>query len=68
MARRLRVQFPGAVYHVTFRGNGGASIFDDDADRVRLTSGSAIGYLVRKVKSCAKRDSALRQQLESMTR
>lgn len=37
MARKLRVLFPGAIYHVTFRGNGRASIFDDEADCIRLT-------------------------------
>ncbi len=37
MARKLRVQFPGAVYHVTFRGNSRAPIFGDDADHIRLT-------------------------------
>ena len=55
MARRLRVQFPGAVYHVTFRGNGRASIFDDDADRVRLTervAESAADYGVRVFMYC----------------
>ncbi len=55
MARRLRVQFPGAVYHVTFRGNGRASIFGDDADRVRLTervAESAVDYGVRVLMYC----------------
>ena len=36
MARPWRVQFPGAVYHVTARGNGGSEIFIDDADRFDL--------------------------------
>lgn len=31
MARPLRVEFDGAVYHVTFRGNAREDIFDDDA-------------------------------------
>ena len=33
MARPLRIDFPGAVYHVTSRGNARADIFKDDADR-----------------------------------
>ena len=33
MARPLRIEFPGAVYHVMSRGNEKASIFRDDLDR-----------------------------------
>jgi len=33
MARPLRVEFPGAVYHVTARGNPRQSIFLDDTDK-----------------------------------
>ncbi len=33
MARPLRIQFPGAVYHVTNRGNNRSSLFKDDDDR-----------------------------------
>jgi REP-associated tyrosine transposase len=33
MARPLRIEFPGALYHVTSRGNGRADIFLDDGDR-----------------------------------
>jgi len=35
MARPLRIEFPGALYHVTSRGNGGADIVFDDRDRKR---------------------------------
>ena len=34
MARPLRIQFEGAVYHVTSRGNAGNPIFISDDDRV----------------------------------
>ena len=34
MARPLRIQFPGAVYHVTNRGNEKKAIFKDDVDRI----------------------------------
>ncbi|MFN7087552.1 MAG: REP-associated tyrosine transposase [Burkholderiales bacterium] len=33
MARPLRIEFPGAVYHVTSRGNARQKIFRDDEDR-----------------------------------
>ena len=33
MARRSRLQFPGAVYHVMSRGNRKSMIVDDDGDR-----------------------------------
>lgn len=33
MARPLRIEYPGAVYHVTSRGNARADIFADSADR-----------------------------------
>jgi putative transposase len=33
MSRPLRLEFPGALYHVTARGNHLASIFRDDGDR-----------------------------------
>jgi REP element-mobilizing transposase RayT len=33
MARPLRIEFPGAVYHVTSRGNEKRSIFKNDRDR-----------------------------------
>jgi len=36
MARPLRVEFPGAVYHVTARGNERKPIFRDDEDRRRF--------------------------------
>lgn len=38
MARKLRLQFNGAIYHVTFRGNARQPIFADDRDRERLTA------------------------------
>jgi len=33
MARPLRIEFPGAIHHVTSRGNDGINIFRDDDDR-----------------------------------
>jgi REP element-mobilizing transposase RayT len=34
MARPLRIEFPGAIYHVTSRGNAKQFIFLDDRDRL----------------------------------
>ena len=36
MARPLRVQFPGAVYHITARGNARQNIYAHDSDRWRF--------------------------------
>jgi len=45
MARPLRLEFPGALYHVTSRGDGREAIFLDDSDRADLLStlGSVVG-------------------------
>ncbi len=36
MARPLRLEYEGALYHVTSRGNAGEQIFSDDRDRRRF--------------------------------
>ena len=36
MARKLRVQYAGAIYHVMNRGDRREPIFKDDADRHRF--------------------------------
>ena len=36
MARPLRIEYPGALYHVTARGNAQQDIFLDDEDRQRF--------------------------------
>ena len=33
MARQPRFQYPGALYHVMARGNGGDAVFVSDDDR-----------------------------------
>jgi putative transposase len=38
MARPLRIEYPGAVYHVTSRGNAGQAIFRNDEDRATFLS------------------------------
>jgi putative transposase len=44
MARPLRVEYPGAFFHVTNRGNGRQKIFKDNRDREKL-----LGYLAGAV-------------------
>ncbi len=34
MARPLRLEYPGALYHITSRGNAGQKIFRNDKDRI----------------------------------
>lgn len=36
MARQLRIQYPGAIYHVMNRGDCREPIFQDDADHERF--------------------------------
>ncbi len=38
MARPLRLEFPGALYHVTSRGDRQESTYEDDSDRDRFLS------------------------------
>jgi REP element-mobilizing transposase RayT len=46
MARKLRVQYPGAIYHVMNRGDRREPIFRDDLDHRR--------FLVTLSETCAK--------------
>jgi len=45
MPRKLRMEYPGAIYHVINRGDRREDIFRDDADRIRFleTLGEACG-------------------------
>ena len=43
MSRPLRIEFPGALYHVTSRGDRREDIFVDDLDRARLLAVVAQG-------------------------
>ncbi|WP_371282954.1 transposase [Dokdonella sp.] len=36
MARPIRIEFGGALYHVTARGDRRETIFEDDTDRERF--------------------------------
>jgi hypothetical protein len=46
MARAIRIEYPGAVYHLMARGNQGQAIFTGDQDRQvwRKTLGQALGH------------------------
>ena len=36
MPRQVRIEFPGAIYHVMCRGDRREAIFEDDKDRERF--------------------------------
>ena len=38
MARQIRIEYPGAIYHITSRGNAQQAIFDTKADRYHFLS------------------------------
>jgi putative transposase len=42
MSRPLRVEYPGAIYHIMCRGNARQRIFHDEADHQRLVDGLAL--------------------------
>src|SRR2546428_13156526 len=46
MARKLRIEYPGAIYHVMNRGDRQEPIFEDDSDRER--------FLETLAEACAK--------------
>jgi REP element-mobilizing transposase RayT len=54
MARPLRLEYAGAVYHVMARGNQGQAIFRDDKDRQRFleTLGQACEKTGWRVHAC----------------
>jgi putative transposase len=53
MARPLRIQYEGAVYHVTCRGNERKDIFKDDADRERFLRALQQAVHIYSVKLCS---------------
>lgn len=50
MARPLRIEYPGAMYHLTSRGNARAAIFCDDADRLEFLG--VLGNIVEQYNWC----------------
>ncbi len=57
MARKLRVQYPGAIYHLMNRGDRREPIFKDDEDRRRFlhTLGQACAKTGWQVQACGGR-------------
>jgi REP element-mobilizing transposase RayT len=51
MSRPLRIEFPGAIYHVTSRGDRLEPIFDDDADRQTFLE--TVGVALERFDACA---------------
>ena len=51
MARPLRLEYPGAVYHVTSRGNARQDIVVDGQDRM-LVSGVGSGLDIWTIYGC----------------
>ena len=50
MARPLRIEYPGALYHVTSRGDRQEAIFDDDQDRTGFLN--IVGEVVLQFRWC----------------
>jgi len=46
MARPLRIEYPGALYHVTTRGNAGGRIFRTDKDREYFLD--LLGFIIER--------------------
>lgn len=51
MPRPLRLEYSGAVYHLTARGNAGQAIFLDNADRELFLA--CLGEVWRGLAGCA---------------
>lgn len=51
MARPLRIEYPGAIYHVTCRGNERREIFRDNSDRKRFLEILAISQEIYNVET-----------------
>jgi REP element-mobilizing transposase RayT len=46
MVRPLRIEYPGALYHVTTRGNAGGRIFRTDKDREYFLD--LLGFIIER--------------------
>jgi len=54
VARKLRVVFKGAIYHVTIRGTERRRLFDDDTD------GAAVSHQIQRLRQRMTEDAELR--------
>ncbi len=83
MARPLRIQYPGAFYHVTSRGNEQKAIFRSNSDRERFLSylesareigayygmrGSAVSQCSRRFKQKVLEDKKLKKAMAEIAR
>ena len=79
MARPQRIEYEGAVYHVTARGHERRAIFRDDADRDHATltqrqvadvlgigTGAPISQQLRKLARALESNRALRRQVTAI--
>lgn len=55
MARPLRVEYPGAFYHVINRGNNQENIFKNDRDREKFSEYLQNRRLKRRIEKTKKR-------------
>ena len=51
MARPLRLEYAGALYHITSRGDRREPIYEDDADRKRVMS--LLEQVCKPITGCA---------------
>lgn len=59
MARPLRLELAGALYHVTSRGDGGEDIFLNDEDRHLGVHYTTVSRLVRAYEAQFRRHSRM---------
>jgi len=55
MARKLRVQYPGAIYHVMNRGDRREAIFKDDQNRARFRDETELEHAEKIIQSRLKK-------------
>ena len=53
MSRPIRIEFEGALYHVTSRGDRREAIYDDDGDRQQFLE--TLGQVLRTLTGSAMR-------------
>jgi len=64
MPRKLRVEYPGAIYHVMSRGDRREDIFKDDVDRqdflktLAEASQKTVGWIANRLKMGTRKSAA----------
>jgi predicted nucleic acid-binding protein len=58
MSRPLHIEFPGAISHVTSRGDRREPIFEDDTDRAALLGAEEAAYLLTELQGLPLRTMA----------